>query len=660
MTANDETSKASLLNEYFANQTVLEESDMPIPLIPMRNETMSDFYITPDEVRSVLKILPMGKASGPDEMNNRILRELADVLCLPLCTLFNKSLSDGIVPSSWKEAHVSAVFKKGDPSIVSNYRPISLLSNIDKTMERILFKHIYNFLKDTNFLSSFQSGFIPGDSTVNQLTYLYNSFCGALDEGKEVRVVFFDISKAFDRVWHKGLIAKLRAAGLSSSLLVWLTNYLSNRRQRVVIPGGMSEWSFIKAGVPQGSILGPLLFLVYINDIVSEISSNIRLFADDTSLYIIVENPERAANILQNDISKITAWAETWLVTFNPLKTESLLISKKSQKPHHPNLHMLGENIVEVETHKHLGVFLSSDGSWHNHTNYIQNKAWQRINIMRKLKYTLDRKSLEIIYTSFIRPLLEYADVVWDNCTQHEKQELEKIQHEAARIATGATKLVSIICLNKETGWDSLETRRKNHKLILFYKMVHSLTPLYLSSLVPSLVSDNSHYNLRNSNNLRTIQTRTVLYSSSFLPSVIVQWNELPTHVRNSGSLEIFKRNISTNKHTPPKYYYTGDRMSQILHTRLRTNCSSLNLCLFQKNIVESPLCSCGDIESTDHYLLRCTKYTDIRMELLNTLQPMFIVTSELLLYGSSAYSDEANSFIFENVQRFIKNSKRF
>ena len=174
--------------------------------------------------------------------------------------------------------------------------------------------------------------------------------------------------------------------------------------------------------------------LIFINDIVNDIGSNIRLFADDTSVYIIVDNPLRSAELLNADLEKNSLWANTWLVTFNPAKTESLLISRKLIKPDHPPLYMQNQHIAEVETHKHLGLYLSSDCSWHQHIKYITDRAWGRINIMRKLKFKLDRKSLEIIYTSFIRPLLEYGDVVWDNCTQYEKEELQKIQNEAPRI----------------------------------------------------------------------------------------------------------------------------------------------------------------------------------------------------------------------------------
>ena len=162
---------------------------------------------------------------------------------------------------------------------------------------------------------------MPGYSTVNQLTDLYNTFCQALYEGKEVRAIFCDISQAFDRVWHKGLLYKLSSVEISGSLLQWFTDYLNNRKQRVVLPGTASSWTSIKAGVPQGSILGPLLFLIYINDIVENIHSSIRLFVDDTSLHTVVEAPVDADNQLTEDLRKIHLWAKTWLVTFNPAKS---------------------------------------------------------------------------------------------------------------------------------------------------------------------------------------------------------------------------------------------------------------------------------------------------------------------------------------------------
>ncbi len=211
----------------------------------------SNIHITSEEVISTLKAVPVGKAAGPDGIDNRILREICNELAIPLSDLFNHSLNIGLFPESWKDAHVCAIFKKDDPTLVNNYRPISLLNTLEKVFERIVFKHLFNFMQHNKILTPLQSGFIPKDSTINQLTYLYNTFCHALDDGKEVKVVFFDISKAFDRVWHRGLIAKLKSIGVTSNLLNWFNSYLENRRQRVVIPGTKSDWNMINAGVPR-------------------------------------------------------------------------------------------------------------------------------------------------------------------------------------------------------------------------------------------------------------------------------------------------------------------------------------------------------------------------------------------------------------------------
>ena len=260
----DDLSKANLLNDFFALQTELDDSQATLPEFIEPVNSLCDIVLGDSEVEDVLKILDNSKASGPDLINPRLLKEAASQLKNPLCKLFNKSLSSSFFPSEWKKANVTPVFKSNNPNEVKNYRPISLLSIISKCLERCVYKHVHNFLLDNNIITSNQSGFTKGDSAINQLINISNEFGRALDNGKEIRVVFCDISKAFDRVWHTGLLFKLKQYGISGNLLNWFENYLSGRIQRVVLNGRNSEWKSIKAGVPQGSILGPVLLILYL------------------------------------------------------------------------------------------------------------------------------------------------------------------------------------------------------------------------------------------------------------------------------------------------------------------------------------------------------------------------------------------------------------
>ena len=659
---NDPNDKANVFNQYFQSQTELDDSNIPVPELQQSNFSLSSVELNTEEVQSTLKSLVTGKACGPDQINNRILKELAVELAPVLTDLFNTSLLHCTVPDIWKKANVSPVHKKDDKSSVDNYRPISLLSSVGKTMEKLIHKHVHNYLLQNNIITCFQSGFTAGDSSVNQLVELYNTFCQALDEGKEVRAVFCDISKAFDRVWHRGLFAKLKHYGICVPLLNWFISYLTNRFQRVVIPGGVSGWLEILAGVPQGSILGPLLFIIFINDIVKEIHSNIRLFADDTSLYIVVDFPDSAAQILNLDLERLYNWAVQWLVKFNPIKTESLLFSRRVNLQDHPTLFFNDVPIQEVVSHKHLGVYLSQRCDWQKHIDFIKEKAWSRINLLRMLKFTINRKSLETIYFAYIRSLLEYADVLWDNCTQQQCNEIEKIQLEAGRIVTGATKLVEIDKLYKELGWLKLSERRDLHKLFLFFKMNHGLSPLYLSNLLPLHVGELSSYRLRNAENYVGIHANTRAYAESFLPSTIQAWNNLPEAVRSADTLGAFKHLLTLDTTKVPAYYDCGDRLDQISHTRLRTECSSLNQHLFRRNLVQNPYCLCGEIEDNKHFLLTCPRHTQMRAEMVLSIQQKTNVelTTDVLLFGTDAVSVEVNTFIFKAVQKYIKLSKRF
>ena len=339
-------------------------------------------------------------------------------VALPLQIIFTNILSTGIYPNFWKLANVTPIHKKSEKQKINNYRPISLLPICSKIFEKIIFNHLYRFLTTNNLITKKQSGFRPGDSTTNQLLDLIDTIHQSFDACPtlEVRAVFMDISKAFDKVWHEGLILKLKQNGVSGSLLKFFEDYLRNRKQRVVLNGAASDYGDIKSGVPQGSVLGPLLFLIYINDLEENIKSQIRFFADDTMLFSIVKDPALSANELNQDLETIRQWAHQWKLEFNPDPTKQateLLFSYKKKPPIHPPLFFNGNTVTAVDEHKHLGLILDKKLSFKSHVNEKITKTKKIIGMIKHLSKYLPIKTLVLMYKSLVRPHFDYCSIVF-------------------------------------------------------------------------------------------------------------------------------------------------------------------------------------------------------------------------------------------------------
>ena len=219
-----------------------------------------------------------------------MLKLCGDAICEPLLLIFNQALLSGSFPCDWKKANIVRLHKKGDKQTLKNYRPVSLLPICGKIFERLIFNEMFRFFLDNKLISTNHSGFKPGDSCIDQLLSITHEIYRSFDDELEVRSVFLDVSKAFDKIWHEGVIFKLKQNGISGDILNILTDFLGNRKQRVVLNGQVSTWTSVNAGVPQGSILGPLLFLIYINDLSDNLSSNVKLSADDTTLFSVIND----------------------------------------------------------------------------------------------------------------------------------------------------------------------------------------------------------------------------------------------------------------------------------------------------------------------------------------------------------------------------------
>ena len=288
------------------------------------NVRLENITITVEQVRKKLSKLNANKASGPDGIHINVLRKCLN-FAMPLAILFQHSLDNGEIPQDWRDANVSPLFKNGSRLLCSNYRPVSLTSQVVKILERCILDHINLTLARNNFIQSCQHGFQAGSSCVTQLLKSLEDWTTNLDEGKGTDIIYMDLAKAFDRVPHKRLQQKIMDAGIQGTVAKWIQHFLNDRRQKVVLRNGSSGWRNVISGVPQGSILGPILFLIYVNDMPDRLVSTAKMFADDTKVYRQIEEVNDC-EILQRDLDELQNWSKQWLLTFNESKCVVLRI----------------------------------------------------------------------------------------------------------------------------------------------------------------------------------------------------------------------------------------------------------------------------------------------------------------------------------------------
>ena len=282
-----------------------------------------------DDIAKILQNLDPNKAHGHDQISIHISKICGKTICEPLESIFCEYLNTGLFPLEWKKANLVPVYKKGNKQCLKNYRPVSLLPICGKIFEKLIFNEMFKFFNENNLISPKQSGFKPGDSCISQLISITHEIYESLDAALEVRSVFLDISKAFDKVWHEGVLFKLSQNGMSGNFLKHLTfNFLKNRKQRVTLKEQTSSWTEVIEGVPQGSILGQLLFLIYINDLPDGLPSNVKFFADGTSLFSVVYDIHSSSIDLNKDLKTINERAFQWKMSFNPDRNKEALIQE--------------------------------------------------------------------------------------------------------------------------------------------------------------------------------------------------------------------------------------------------------------------------------------------------------------------------------------------
>ena len=536
---SDDKEVANTLNSFFSSVFTLEQADVNCqPTLTSQFQINNNFTISANDVMCKLNNLDPNKSQGPDKLHPQILKSVKEEIAEPLSKIFNKSLQVGQVPAAWKEANVTPIFKKGDKSQANNYRPISLTSVIGKVLKTILRDKIVEFLESNNLIKNSQHGFRSNKSCVTNLIDFYNRLLMVNDITKSLDIIFLDFQKAFDKVPHKKLLLKMEALGITGKIFNWIEDWLTNRRQRVVVNGAESDWAPVTSGVPQGSVLGPVLFIIYINDLDVGINNYISKFADDTKLGNAILNEEDRAT-LQADLHKIEAWSTEWQMPFNIDKCQ-LIQCGSNNKNFEYNL--FGQKINKVRMAKDLGIIITDNLKSSEQCAAATNKANRMLGyIKRNFKY----KSKDIIlplYKSLVRPHLEYGVQFWSPYLQGDIEKMERVQRRATKLIP-SLKTKSYEDRLKKLNLFSLKKRRMRGQLIECFKILKGFDRIDTSDLFQF-----SYLPTRNNGmKLRTKKPSLDITKNFFSYYIIKEWNKLPNNVVTSTSINMFKNRLDAH-----------------------------------------------------------------------------------------------------------------
>lgn len=498
---------------------------------------MSNISIDPNGVLKLLQNLKVDKAAGPDLLKPIVLKELRHEILDIVSLIFQKSLNTGQVPSDWTKANVSPQFKKGDTSDPANYRPISLTCVLCKLLEHIIASSLSTHFTKHNILYELQHGFREKRSCETQLIELVDDIAKTLAEGYQTDLILLDFSKAFDKVNHLKLLHKLQEHGIPTQVVSWIRSFLIGRSQSVVVNGEKSDQVPVTSGVPQGSVLGPLLFLLYINDLPESTLSKVRLFADDTAVYLVVTSTTDCLT-LQNDLLILEAWEKDWDMEFNPGKCQVLHITR-DKKPVQFTYKLHGQALSPVTDAKYLGVDLSHNLSWNTHINRITSTANRTLGFIKRNIKTKHENVRSLAYNTLVRPQVEYASSVWSPNTEVNKHKLEMVQRRTIRwVKNDYSRHTSVTDLQNTLGWHTLERRRLDARLTMYYKIFNNLV---VTTLPPYLLIPNRYTRHMNSLSRIVPHTGKDYFKFSFFPQTTAVWNRLPEHIVTLPTLESFK-----------------------------------------------------------------------------------------------------------------------
>ena len=547
--SSDEKNTANNFNNFFVNvgnelsTTIPNFKDCMTPSEPFCDGKFDLHLVFESDILSMLNNLKNTNSVGLDGISANILKLAAEEITPSLTYLINRTILEHKVPTQWKRAKVVPLFKNGNKELPNNYRPISLLPVVSKILERVVHKQLSHYIQSYNLLASEQSGFRPKHSTVTSLIKVTDDWLNAMDNKLVTGAVFVDLRKAFDTVDHSLLLNKLARYGLTPGSIQWFKDYLDNRQIITQINGTLSEPKSIHCGVPQGSILGPLLFVLYINDLVSHVKKcKVHLYADDTVLYFSSDSIQNVQKTLQDELNSLFKWMCMNKLSLNTEKTVCMLIGSRNVLSKQVPLQLLvnSKEIKQVHEVKYLGVTVDDKLSWNAHTENVCKKVSKIVSFLGRLRYFVNEKNMKLIYNAIVIPQLDYADIVWDAGKKMHAERLQKLQNRAGRIILKINPYLhtSNHQIHDILGWDSLATRRKKHLCEMVYKSLNGTAPSYLQTFFQYKSTD---YSLRNESNLLTPKPNLDYCKRMFAYRGALIYNSLSNNTKSAASLNSFK-----------------------------------------------------------------------------------------------------------------------
>ena len=539
---DDPKNMAELLNNKF-QQVFTKESRFEKPLIKRDVRQMKVIRVTETEILELIKELDDEKAMGPDEVSGKILKECKEELVRPIHDIIKCSIESGEVPAEWKKAEVIPIYKNGNKEEPLNYRPVSLTSIVCKICESVIKKYWLKFLEDHKLISNSQFGFRKGRSCVTNLLSFYSRVTERVQERDGwVDCVYLDLKKAFDKVPHERLLWKLEnMGGLSGNILKWMENYLRGREMRTIVKDIKSEWRVVESGVPQGSVLAPILFLIFINDMTEGLNSYINLFADDAKLCRVIRN-EEDCETLQEDLNKIWKWSKKWEMEFNVAKSHVLEMGRSENRP--VGVYRMGDEVElkKVTNEKDLGVIMQGDSQPESHINKIFRETYNLIRNIGLAFHYMDGEIMKKLISTIIRPRLEYAGVVWSPHKKKHIKKLERLQRIATKMVPGLgeksyeERLMAL-------GLTTLEQRRERGDLIQIYKLMNGMDQVDNENLI--LREENTGRSMRShSKKLRKGRCLRDVKKYSFPQRCVEAWNGLSEEVVSAVNVHSFKEKL--------------------------------------------------------------------------------------------------------------------